>query len=221
MASLPQISVLNAIIALLGIWLASKFSRSLRHRSKTTQLNGPASKSWFFGVQKLLGESKDAAIEYENWAEEFGPAYHIPILMGGQKLVLQDPKGISHFYSQETFTYVHHAIGKEFIKHFVSTIVSDKFAIDLPIQQVGKGVLWADGESHRRYVDRCLNGISCVINPAVAHRQRKALTPAFSNAAIRKLTPVFFDSAYRVKEAWDALLDSSSNRECIIDVQDW
>ena len=32
----------------------------------------------------------------------------------------------------------------------------------------------------------------------VAHRQRKALTPAFSNAAIRKLTSVFFDSAYKV-----------------------
>jgi hypothetical protein len=30
-------------------------------------------------------------------------------------------------------------------------------------------------------------------------RQRKALTPAFSNAAIRKLTSVFYDSAYKVR----------------------
>lgn len=29
-------------------------------------------------------------------------------------------------------------------------------------------------------------------------RQRKALSPAFSNAAIRKLTPVFYDAAYKV-----------------------
>jgi hypothetical protein len=51
-------------------------------------------------------------------------------------------------------------------------------------------------------------------------RQRKALTPAFSNAAVRGLTPVFFDSAYKVKNAWDAILESSEN-EAIIDVQDW
>jgi hypothetical protein len=30
-------------------------------------------------------------------------------------------------------------------------------------------------------------------------RQRKALTPAFSNAAIRKLASVFYDSAYKVR----------------------
>jgi hypothetical protein len=47
------------------------------------------------------------------------------------------------------------------------------------------------------------------------------LTPAFSNAAIRKLGPIFFDSAYKVKEAWDAILESSDNDGAIIDVQDW
>lgn len=44
--------------------------------------------------------------------------------------------------------------------------------------QFGKGLLWAEGENHRR--------------------QRKALAPAFTNAAIRRLTSVFFDSAYKV-----------------------
>jgi len=47
------------------------------------------------------------------------------------------------------------------------------------------------------------------------------LNPAFSNAAIRQLTPVFIDSAYKVKVAWDALLDSSVNGETAIDVQGW
>ena len=69
-------------------------------------------------------------------------------------------------------------------------------------------------------------------------RQRKALSPAFSNAAIRKLTPVFYDAAYKVrsldfnfspvmtnaprktKAAWDSALDTGSG-EAIIDVQIW
>lgn len=30
-------------------------------------------------------------------------------------------------------------------------------------------------------------------------RQRKALTPGFSNVGIRNMTPVFYDSAYKVR----------------------
>lgn len=33
-------------------------------------------------------------------------------------------------------------------------------------------------------------------------RQRRAMSSAFSNAAIRKLTSVFYDSAYTVIERW-------------------
>ncbi len=42
-------------------------------------------------------------------------------------------------------------------------------------------------------------------------RQRKALTPAFSNVAIRKLTHVFFDSAYKVRSALSNLFRYYSN----------
>ncbi|KAJ7506043.1 cytochrome P450 [Mycena galericulata] len=67
---------------------------------------------------------------------------------------------------------------------------------------IGRGLLWAEGDSHKR--------------------QRRALNPAFSNASIKNLTPIFFDSAYKAKAAWDALIDSSSPSEgAIIEVQQW
>jgi len=65
----------------------------------------------------------------------------------------------------------------------------------------GRGLLWAEAHDHKR--------------------QRKALTPAFSVAAIRRLTSVFFDSAYKAKSAWDAIIDSSGSEEAVIEVQDW
>ncbi|KAN0098017.1 Cytochrome P450 [Tylopilus felleus] len=66
---------------------------------------------------------------------------------------------------------------------------------------VGKGgMLTARGESHRR--------------------QRKTLTPAFSNAAIRNLTSVFYDSAYKAKAAWDHLIESNGS-SAVIEVQSW
>ncbi|KAG2066346.1 cytochrome P450 [Suillus decipiens] len=66
---------------------------------------------------------------------------------------------------------------------------------------IGRGLPSAEGEAHRR--------------------QRKALTPAFSNAAIRKLTPVFYNSAYKAKAAWDIVIESSKDGNAVIEVQNW
>ena len=38
-----------------------------------------------------------------------------------------------------------------------------------------------------------------MIDAYMALRQRKAISPAFSNAAIKRLTHVFYDSAYKVQ----------------------
>ncbi|KAJ6487643.1 cytochrome P450 [Mycena sanguinolenta] len=65
----------------------------------------------------------------------------------------------------------------------------------------GRGLFWAEGDSHKR--------------------QRRALNPAFSNAAIKNLTPVFFDSAYKAKAAWDAILESGPSEGTSIEVQKW
>ncbi|KAM6495223.1 Cytochrome P450 [Amanita muscaria] len=50
-------------------------------------------------------------------------------------------------------------------------------------------------------------------------RQRRALVPAFTNAALRESMSVFYDSAYKLKGAWDVLFESHD--EVTIDVQQW
>ncbi|KAG1882689.1 cytochrome P450 [Suillus subluteus] len=91
------------------------------------------------------------------------------------------------------------------IAHFYAreswTYVQTPFSLALVENMVGRGIIWSRGESHRR--------------------QRKALTPAFSNAAIRKLISVFYDSAYKVKSAWDTDVESSKDGNAIIEVQNW
>ncbi|KAG1818504.1 cytochrome P450 [Suillus subaureus] len=89
------------------------------------------------------------------------------------------------------------------IAHFYAreswTYVQTPLSLALIENLVGRGVLSSQGESHRR--------------------QRKALTPAFSNAAIRKLTSVFYDSAYKVKNVWDTDVESSKDGNAVIEVQ--
>ncbi|TFK20912.1 cytochrome P450 [Coprinopsis marcescibilis] len=73
-----------------------------------------------------------------------------------------------------------------------------KFNSIIVEQSVGPGILWAEDEVHRR--------------------QRRGLTPAFSNSAIRSYVSVFYDSAYKIKGAWEAILDTGADT---IEIQSW
>ncbi|EPQ51852.1 cytochrome P450 [Gloeophyllum trabeum ATCC 11539] len=184
MAAIRQISSLDVLFLLCCCWLVYKLFHRIRRNTKTVRLNGPQSKSWIFGVGKYVSDQPDSGAVYEKWASEYGPVYEVPAGLGSRKVILTDTKAISHFFSKETTTYVHTPHAKLVIEGIV-----------------GRGLLWADGESHKR--------------------QRKAVSPAFSNAAIRRLTSVFYDSGYKLKEAWDGILQSSSSDEVIIEVQSW
>ncbi|TFK53095.1 cytochrome P450 [Heliocybe sulcata] len=177
-------SSVDAVLFFLCSWLVYKVSKRLLNPAKTIRLRGPPSPSWVFGVGRYISDQPDSGPVYEKWASEYGPVYEVPAGFGKRKVILTDPKAISHFYAKETTTYVHSPNGKLVIESIV-----------------GRGLLWADGDSHKR--------------------RRKALTPAFSNAAIRRLTSVFYDSAYKLKEGWDSMLQTSSSDEIIIDVQRW
>ncbi|KZT22281.1 cytochrome P450 [Neolentinus lepideus HHB14362 ss-1] len=184
MVPISSIRPFDAVFVALCSWLIYKVYQSVCSDAKTIRLKGPPNKSWIFGVGRYITEQSDSGVVFEQWVSEYGPVFEIPGGFGSRKVVLADPKAISHFYSKETTTYTHHSHTKLLIKNIV-----------------GRGLLWADGDSHKR--------------------QRKALSPAFSNAAIRKLTSVFYDSAYKLKEGWDSMLQTSSSDEMILDVESW
>ncbi|KAF9457384.1 cytochrome P450 [Collybia nuda] len=172
---------------LCAIWILTKLIKvgmaRWRGGVQTTPLQGPPNQSLMFGLYRYVNDSEDSAMVYENWATQYGPAFKIPLGLGSSKIIICDPKANAHFYAKETFGYVQTKLARVFIENLF-----------------GRGLLWAEGESHRR--------------------QRKALSPAFSNAAIRRLTSVFYDSAYKMKDNWDAVLDSNSG-DAMIDVQKW
>ncbi|KAJ7062871.1 cytochrome P450 [Mycena amicta] len=168
---------------LVVLFLCTRFFSSSFRTVKTTKLNGPPSPSWLMGLSRL-SQTPDISALYEQWAARYGPVFQFPVAFGRKTLVLTDPKALLHFYNSERTVYVR----PEGDRLFVGKIF-------------GRGVLWAEGDMHKR--------------------QRKALTPAFSNAAIRRLTPVFFDSAYKLKSMWDASLEASADGSAVIEVQEW
>ncbi|EPS95222.1 hypothetical protein FOMPIDRAFT_87477 [Fomitopsis schrenkii] len=183
MSTIPMLSAFNALCVISTLWVLLKVFQRMRSRARTTPLAGPPNPNFLLGAGRFIVKSPDAGSLYEEWAEKYGAVFRIPATLGLSRIALCDPKAIQHFYSRETYGYVQSTMTKRAIE-----------------SMVGRGVLWAEGDSHKR--------------------QRKALSPAFSNAAIRQLTHIFYDSAYKVKAAWDTTLESEAG-STVIDVQGW
>ncbi|KAG6328692.1 hypothetical protein ID866_10397 [Astraeus odoratus] len=179
-----SVTVLDAAAVIAVLWALRAAIRAARKSLRTTRLRALPRTGFMWGASKQLFESTDPGSIYEAWANEYGPAYEVPTTFGGNKMVLCDAKAIAHFYSRDTWTYIH----TDSSRHFTE-------------RNFGKGILWAQGEVHKR--------------------QRKSLTPAFSHAAIRNISHVFFNSAYKTKAAWESLIDESDGSSAIIEVQNW
>ncbi|KAE9395500.1 cytochrome P450 [Gymnopus androsaceus JB14] len=183
MTPLYELKMTNIVVFFVALYIARIVLRSARSRN-STRLKGPPRTSLVWGQNQYLRSASDVGEVYEEWAAKYGSVFRIPLALGKSRVVICDPLAISNFYSKETFVYVGTPLAKKFIARIF-----------------GKGLLWAEGENHRR--------------------QRKALAPAFTNAAVRRLTSVFFDSAYKLKTHWDTLIENHIEGSPVIDVQSW
>lgn len=171
-----------AVIA--AIWALSGAVRAVQGSFKTTRLRGPPGADFIFGASKQIAQSPDTGALYEAWTKKYGAAYVVPTTLGGKKIMLCDPRGLAHFFARESWTYVFTDSTRLFYE-----------------QTFGRGVLWAEGEDHKR--------------------QRKALAPAFSQGAVRNLTPIFYICAHKAKSAWEATIDAGGGDSAVIEVQSW
>jgi hypothetical protein len=102
---------------------------------RATPLKGPPSKNLLFGQMPYLMRAPDIGVVYEEWAHEYGSVFSIPTGLGGQKVVLTDPKALTHFSAKETYGYIHSPQAKRDAERFL-----------------GRGLFWAEGDSHKRCV---------------------------------------------------------------------
>ena len=99
-------SVLDAAAVIVAIWTLHATVLAARRKFKTTRLRGPPRTNLIYGCSKDLFKSIVTGSLFEQWAKEYGPVYEVPTTLGGNKIVLCDPKAIAHFYARETWTYL-------------------------------------------------------------------------------------------------------------------
>ncbi|KAI6040758.1 cytochrome P450 [Pisolithus marmoratus] len=180
-------SVIDLAAGLAAIWALRTAIQAIRKKFRTTKLRGPKSSSLLFGVGKELFRSPDTGAMLEAWSKEYGVAYEIPMICGQKRIILCDPKAIAYLFSRDTWSYV--------------GIPGHKAS---QARTIGKGLIWAEGESHRRY------GTTW---------QRRSIGPSFNSTAIRKSIPAIHKTVDKVKVAWEASIDANGGRSVVLDVQ--
>ncbi|KAI9464900.1 cytochrome P450 [Boletus coccyginus] len=123
----------GATVASAAVWALLRFLRTSHRQLRTTQLRGPPSESFLYGVGKRILDPDNAGAAYEEWVREYGPVFTAPSTLGSDRIVLCDPKAIAHFYSKDTWTYIQTPLTKKLLE-----------------SSVGKGLLSVHGEDHKR-----------------------------------------------------------------------
>ncbi|KAI6037504.1 cytochrome P450 [Pisolithus marmoratus] len=176
--------IIDVAIGLVVVWALHMAIRTIRKEFRTTKLRGPKGTSLLLGVGKELFESVETGAMFEEWSKEYGVAYEIPLICGQKRIILCDPKAAAYLLSKDTWSYTGTPGLKE---HMVRTI--------------GKGLFWAEGESHRR--------------------QRRSIAASFNSTTIRNLSPIIHKTVDRVRAAWEASIDANGGESVVLDVQKW
>ena len=92
-------------------------------KPKTTLLNGPRSPSWLFGVLREVSDDIAGDL-YEKWADQYGSAYCVPGALGSKRVVLFDPRAISHFFARDSYGYIHQENRRRVMEQHVSFLSS-------------------------------------------------------------------------------------------------
>jgi hypothetical protein len=125
MAFTEQLKPYNLIVLFSTFLIILAIARWCR-RTPYTRLSGPPlRRNFFLGYTKESLQIINHSHLFEKWAAQYGDAYHMPAFMGVKNLVLCDPKAVSHYFANDTFTYrMPHAV-----RFFFEIFVSDRFPV--------------------------------------------------------------------------------------------
>ncbi|TFY82541.1 hypothetical protein EWM64_g1476 [Hericium alpestre] len=160
MASLSLIAGIAAVVLVLRY----VFIRLFRP-STVKDLRGPPSPSFWIGnEQDIRYQDQVGDVEFK-WMHDYGNAWRIAGNLGEDVLMITDPKAIQYILHTSGYKYPKPEENRGFVRLIV-----------------GQGIIWAEGETHRR--------------------QRKIMNPAFSPAQLRSFLPLFQHHTQRLIQKW-------------------
>ncbi|KAJ6488255.1 cytochrome P450 [Mycena vitilis] len=171
-------------IVCLFIFLACCYTTYRRFtRISVAGVRGPKSSSWLLGNMPQLFGGQVGEAEFK-WQEIYGGVVRIKASFGEDRLLVTDPKALQYIY--QTSGYRFH---KQPERIEVTRMIS------------GRGILWADGNDHKRH--------------------RKVMLPGFGTPEAKALLPLFFSYAAQIGAKWKDIIGATADQSAVLDVTAW
>lgn len=148
-----------------------------------SHIPGPPGQTFMLGNLLELFQSQAGEPDFR-YQREFGDVVRVKGALGEDRLWIADPKALQ---------YIFHTSGYGFLKWPERTEISRVL--------MGRGLLWADGEIHRR--------------------QRKVMLPGFGASEAKAFVPIFQKTAAELTLQWNDLILSSPGQSAVLNVASW
>ncbi|KZV97882.1 cytochrome P450 [Exidia glandulosa HHB12029] len=128
-----------------------------RTRFYISPLPGPPSSSFLAGSE-LEYYHEEAAVTSLRWTQQYGPALKFKAALWGERLIISDPRALSHICNTNALNYDRPAFGRALV-----------------MRLVGPGIVWAVGDTHQRH--------RRVIMPMYNGKHLRSALPVFQHYA--------------------------------------
>ncbi|EGG12967.1 cytochrome P450 monooxygenase [Melampsora larici-populina 98AG31] len=180
---------LNPVGSFDGLWLLTAFvilgiAYKLFLRpllSPLSRLPGPKNPSVLFGNLAVTFGLEGGL---RQWHKDIGPTLRLRGFFGNVRLSTIDPKALNHILVSRAYAYPKSEATRRSLGNLL-----------------GRGLLFAEGETHRR--------------------QKRLLGPVFSPVQIRELAPVVYEYAFLLRDKWADLIRNSQKPYLVINVLPW
>ncbi|KAF9528519.1 cytochrome P450 [Crepidotus variabilis] len=143
---------------------------------------GPDAESFLLGNLPEIFQSQAGAPDFK-YQQMYGDIVRFKGPFGEDRLLISDPKALAYIINGG------YAFPKWPERREISRIL------------MGRGLLWADGDIHRR--------------------QRKVMLPGFGAPESKGLVPIFQRVASQLTEQWNDILASSPDQSAVVNVSKW
>ncbi|KAJ7198475.1 cytochrome P450 [Mycena pura] len=177
-----HLSILIACIFVLLLCCCAMYARFTR--ISVAGVPGPKPSSWLLGNMPELFGGQVGEAEFK-WQEIYGRLVcAFSVALQEDRLLLSDPKALQYIY--QTSGYRFH---KQPERIELTRLIS------------GRGILWADGNDHKRH--------------------RKVMLPGFSSSEVKALLPLFFSYAAQLGTKWKEMIGNTADQSVVLDVTGW
>ncbi|EGO00621.1 hypothetical protein SERLA73DRAFT_178475 [Serpula lacrymans var. lacrymans S7.3] len=152
-------------------------------RVSVADIPGPKSDSFLLGNLRELYQGQAGEADFK-WQRQFGDLVRIKSAIGDDVLLVSDPKALQYMFQTSGYNFP-----KQKERRVVSRLLN------------GPGIVWADGDDHKR--------------------QRKVMLPGFGGPESKAFVSVFRGYASQLSAKWMDIVSNTDNQSAELNVPSW